>query len=109
MCTYNNLLTNDKHALYVEGQNGWSNDYCKPLKKGPYSLGSARHYNFECFDFMTKKQYDEYKKKKIPLDWSYKTCNDSIYGKIWKKQFKKLIPNGDRVTMDSKYDIGLVK
>lgn len=86
-CNINNYELDHNNQLMFNNLNYWDNKYCKNNLDNQI-LGSCRHNNFECFDFVTKDQCIEYAnniklnyylkfdvdKKKIKVTWSDKTC-----------------------------------
>jgi|SaaInlStandDraft_7_1057024.scaffolds.fasta_scaffold86103_1 hypothetical protein len=71
-CNLNDVKSNSKQALFIDGINGWSNNNCRPpndLIDRDY-LGSCKRINFECKDFVTKSDCN-----KFDMEWSDKTCH----------------------------------
>lgn len=97
-CNINNHELDHNNQLMFNNLNYWDNKYCKN-NLDDQILGSCKNNNFECFDFITKKQCIEYannlklnyylkfdiNRKKINVAWSEKTCEGKIpYNIIWK-------------------------
>jgi hypothetical protein len=78
-CNINNYVLNHNNQLLFDGINNWNNDECKNDTK---KLGSCKHFNFECIDFIDEETCNNYNNK-IPTDplnrnigliWSNKPC-----------------------------------
>ena len=67
------VQNNNMQNFFIEGINGWDNKKCKKpdLNDDDY-LGSCRRINFECKDFVTRKECEKY-----DMEWSDKTCDTS--------------------------------
>ena len=71
--------------LFIEGINGWDNKNCKVQSvKDVDPLGSCRLYNFECRDFLTRKQCLKY-----GMEWSDRTCQ-TPYQKPFKESVREI-------------------
>lgn len=79
-CDLNNFELDQNNQLFFDGINGWTNDMCSNEKS---NLGSCKHYDFECIDFISEKQCNTYnanmppdpQNRKISFKWNKKTCN----------------------------------
>ena len=69
-CNTNLYRLDSNRQLFFDNINNWSNSNCK--KNNNY-LGSCRHMNKECIDFVDKKFCDYY-----DMTWSDKTCHDKL-------------------------------
>lgn len=78
-CDIDNFVLDHNNQLLFDGINNWNNDECNNNNN---TLGSCKHYNFECIDFIDEKTCYEYNNK-MPLDslhrkndftWSNKPC-----------------------------------
>ncbi len=56
--------------VLIDGDNGWSNEYCTMEKE---KLGSCRNINKECIDFVDKNFCNKYR-----MTWSAKTCHQPL-------------------------------
>lgn len=78
-CDLNNFELDHNNQLFFDGESGWTNDKCSNEKS---DLGSCRHYDFECIDFVSKDKCNEYNKRmppdpqhrKITYNWENKAC-----------------------------------
>jgi len=97
-------LKMNKSNLFVEGETLyrdddnnenniiWTNEMCMENKS---PLGSCRFANKECIDFITQDSCD-----KLKMEWSEKTCQDSLpYKFIDKVKFKLPEPKYELVQM----------
>ena len=72
-CNYNNLSSNNEE-LYFDGFNNWNND--NDCKETSNLLGSCRHINKECVEFVKKDVCDKVK----TMIWTPNiSCNNNIY------------------------------
>ena len=71
-CDLSNYNLNSNKQLLIEGDNGWSNQFCSTLE-GLKRIGSCRNINKECIDFVDKEFCDKYRMK-----WSSKTCHQPL-------------------------------
>lgn len=78
-CDIDDFELDHNNQLFIDGLNGWSNSKCTNDNN---ILGSCKHLDFECIDFVSKKTCDMYNDK-MPLDplhrkinftWSPKPC-----------------------------------
>ena len=73
-CNIDNNLSNNNQNLFIVGQSDWkSNKYCSNTKNKEPIIGSCRNINFECKDFITKKECDKFK-----MRWSDVPCHQPI-------------------------------
>ena len=78
-CDIDNFVLDQNNQLLFDGINNWDNNECK---NDTTKLGSCKHYNFECIDFVDKETCDNYNNKmpsdplnrKITFTWSNKPC-----------------------------------
>jgi hypothetical protein len=78
-CDINKFELDQNNQLFIDGENNWSNDLCSShLSK----LGSCKHHNFECVDFIPEDLCNKYNdmiptdshNRKIKFNWSKKPC-----------------------------------
>lgn len=69
-CNITNYNLNSNTEILIEGDNGWSNDFCLT---GIKKIGSCRNINKECIDFVDKDFCDKYR-----MTWSNKTCHQPL-------------------------------
>ena len=72
--------------LFVHGEDDWDNKYCK--KNNDY-LGSCKIANFECKDFMSKKDCN--KLSKTDMKWFKDTCHKPFKVPIEVKPYKVVL------------------
>jgi hypothetical protein len=78
-CDIDNFVLDQNNQLLFDGINNWNNNECK---NDTTKLGSCKHYNFECIDFVDKETCDKYNdqmppdplNRKITFTWSNKPC-----------------------------------
>ena len=72
-CNYNNLSSNNEE-LYFDGFNNWNNE--TDCNDKSHLIGSCRHINKECVEFVKKDVCDKVKS----MVWTPNvSCNDNIY------------------------------
>ena len=71
-CDLSKYDLNSNKQILIEGDNGWSNQYCSN-SAGPKQIGSCRNINKECIDFVDKNFCNKYRMK-----WSNKTCHQPL-------------------------------
>jgi hypothetical protein len=69
-CNSSNYNLDSNNQILIDGENGWSNNFCNNQEK---KLGSCRNINKECIDFVDKDFCDKYRMK-----WSSKTCHQPL-------------------------------
>lgn len=74
-CDLSNYNLNSNKQVLIEGDNGWSNQFCTNFANSANSkqIGSCRNINKECIDFVDKDFCDKYRMK-----WSNKTCHNPL-------------------------------
>ena len=77
-CTPQLYNLDSNKQLFIEGDNNWSNFFCRPISEESYKpknklLGSCRNMNKECIDFVNKDFCDKRK-----MVWSNLTCHDNL-------------------------------
>ncbi len=78
-CDIDNFVLDQNNQLLFDGINNWNNDECK---NDNTTLGSCKHYDFECIDFVDEKTCNKYNEmmpqdpsnRKINFTWSNKPC-----------------------------------
>jgi hypothetical protein len=78
-CNIDNFELDQNNQLFIDGKNNWSNNLCSNDKS---KLGSCKHYDFECVDFIPEDLCNKYNDKmppdphnrKIKFNWSKKPC-----------------------------------
>ena len=78
-CNINNFELDQNNQLFFDGINGWNN---KNMCKKNNTLGSCKHHNFECIDFIDKDTCNSYNDKiilnpqnrSIYYKWDSKPC-----------------------------------
>ena len=84
-CKITDATNNNSHHLFIDGIDGWDNKKCKvPSIKDDNPIGSCRHYNFECRDFLTRSQCSKYN-----MEWSDRTCHNP-YQKPFKESDREI-------------------
>lgn len=72
-CKLSDVKNYHQETLLIDGKNKWNNKYCD--KNNKLELGSCRISNFECKDFIPRK---ECLKNKTPFIWSDKSCRTRL-------------------------------
>ena len=74
-CDLSNYNINSNKQILIEGDNGWSNQFCSNSANNTSlkPIGSCRNINKECIDFVDKNFCDKYRMK-----WSSKTCHQPL-------------------------------
>lgn len=78
-CNINNFILDHNNQLLFDGINNWNNNECKD---NTTYIGSCKHNNFECIDFVDNKSCNNYNNKVQPDNlnrrsefiWSNKPC-----------------------------------
>ena len=83
-CDLNNFELDQNNQLFFDGINDWSNKFCSSDNS---NLGSCKHFDFECIDFVSKDKCNEYNNRmppdplnrKITFEWQKTPCYQKMY------------------------------
>ena len=85
-CDLSKYDLNSNKQLIIEGDNGWSNQFCSNSVSSK-RIGSCRNVNKECIDFVDKDFCDKYR-----MRWSSKTCHQPLEF-TWKDPINLSLPD----------------
>jgi len=91
-CTPQLYNLDSNKQLFIEGDNHWSNFFCRHISEESYRpknklLGSCRNMNKECIEFVNKDFCDKRK-----MVWSNLTCRDSL-PYVWSEKINRINKN----------------